>query len=274
MQDTNELPPISILRELFSYDPDEGIVRWKERPLSSFASEQHGKGWNTKYAGTTGSKDPLTGAFQFRLALDGKEVSLYAHRIAWALHHGVLKFGELDHKNIDPSDNRIDNLRIATRAGQSANRRAFGKHGLPKGVQPSRGRYAAVATIDGENKYFGRYETPEEAHAAFCVETYDHRGEFFHSGIFDDIEEARKVYRAAIERREAARAANSVHEILVLVDEPFLDAAAAAMRKMWSLRLRDDVSEKLKAEMDELGLSLSKHLARMDEKKFGHLRTT
>lgn len=273
MQATNELPPISVLRELFSYDPEEGVVRWKPRPLHTFENEAKGKTWNSRYAGTTGAKDPLRGYLKFRLVLDGKELRLAAHRIAWALHHGVTKFGELDHKNIDPSDNRIENLRLATRRGQSANRKAFGKYGLPKGVQPSGGRYAAVATVNGENKYFGRFETPEEAHAAFCVETHEHHGEFFHSGLFDSIEEARRVYRAALQRREEARAANSVHEVIVLVDEPFLDAAAAAMRKLWSFKLRRDIDDKVKAELDAIGLSLSTHLARLETKNFGHLRT-
>lgn len=45
-----------------------------------------------------------------------------AHRIVWLLHHGVLPNGELDHKNRNRSDNRIENLREATRKMQVENR--------------------------------------------------------------------------------------------------------------------------------------------------------
>lgn len=45
-----------------------------------------------------------------------------AHRIVWLLHHGVFPNGELDHKNRNRSDNRIENLREATRKMQVENR--------------------------------------------------------------------------------------------------------------------------------------------------------
>lgn len=45
-----------------------------------------------------------------------------AHRIVWLLHHGVFPNGELDHKNRNRSDNRIENIREATRKMQVENR--------------------------------------------------------------------------------------------------------------------------------------------------------
>jgi hypothetical protein len=49
----------------------------------------------------------------------------YAHRLAWRLHYGEWPASEIDHINGDSTDNRIENLRLADRAGNNQHRGKF-----------------------------------------------------------------------------------------------------------------------------------------------------
>src|SRR5262249_22527605 len=89
-----------------------------------------------RLAGSTNSQ----GRFQVRV--DGR---LYqAHRLVWLLHTGRFPVGEIDHINGDPLDNRISNLREATRAQNTANakRRRDNSSGY-KGVSRNGNRWSA-----------------------------------------------------------------------------------------------------------------------------------
>ena len=98
-----------------------------------------------------------------------------AHRLAWLLFHGQDPVGhDIDHINWDKADNRISNLRLATRSQNSANNRKWrgGAFQLPSG------RWQASARTPAGSRYLGAYDTKEEAAAvasAFRRHTY---GEF------------------------------------------------------------------------------------------------
>ena len=55
-----------------------------------------------------------------RVKINGK--SVLAHRLAWALHYGEWPDGAIDHINGIKTDNRLCNLRLATRAQNQQNR--------------------------------------------------------------------------------------------------------------------------------------------------------
>lgn len=85
-----------------------------------------------------------------------------AHRIAWFLHYGEQPADELDHDNGNRDDNRIDNLRPATRSINNQNR-VFKDLEFPQGVSRSKNRFMARVTIDGDRVSLGCFDTPEEA---------------------------------------------------------------------------------------------------------------
>jgi hypothetical protein len=55
----------------------------------------------------------------WRLKIDGRHYR--AHRLAWLYEFGHFPAGDIDHKNHNRSDNRIDNLRLATKSQNNAN---------------------------------------------------------------------------------------------------------------------------------------------------------
>ena len=105
--------------------------------------------------------------------LAGARVHIQMHQLAWRLAHGRdLPPGlEIDHINGDKTDNRIANLRPATRRLNALNRKRAGwsKSGLPRGVRRvhnNPNRYQAV--LQGKPfVYIGTFDSPEEASAAY-----------------------------------------------------------------------------------------------------------
>lgn len=75
----------------------------------------------------------------------------------------------VDHINRDKTDNRISNLRLATRSenARNINRRRDNTSGIT-GVNflPKTNRWTAKLTINGWNHFLGSFATKEEAVAA------------------------------------------------------------------------------------------------------------
>ena len=96
------------LREVLSYDPATGLLRWKLNAGSRAASGQ--------IAGTHTTKGHLV------VRVDGH--LLLAHRVAWSIHYGVAPAGLLRHGNKNKADNRIENLSITSKAELHAHTRS------------------------------------------------------------------------------------------------------------------------------------------------------
>lgn len=94
-----------------------------------------------------------------------------AHRVIYELCVGPIPEGcEVDHIDRDPSNNRLENLRVATPSQNACNRGLFTNNttGL-KGVHLSKktGKYLAYITVGGERVHLGTHETKEEAFEAY-----------------------------------------------------------------------------------------------------------
>lgn len=152
----NEMP-IAELRKHFTYESESGVVRKV----------------------TPGTKSPFgntcaKGYIRFKVA----NQSFAAHRIAWALHHGEWPDMAIDHKDRNPSNNRLCNLRLASNASNLHNKGCmpFNTSGY-KGVgfNKAHGRYVALISVRGLQHWLGTYEDP-----ALAAMAYDRAATYFH----------------------------------------------------------------------------------------------
>jgi len=91
-------PPVTFeeLRELFDYDDEQGCLRWRDSPKFNMPA-----GSIAGYLkGTTGYHD---------IMIKGKAYGL--HRIIFMWRHGYMPENVVDHRDRNPLNNRISNLR-------------------------------------------------------------------------------------------------------------------------------------------------------------------
>jgi len=104
-----------------------------------------------------------------------------AHRLVWLITYDAWPPDEIDHKNGDAGDNRIDNLRIATHAENMRNcrKRSDNISGF-KGVdwRHDKGKWRAKIHLNGKSLHLGYFQTAEAAHIAYCSAADRHHGEF------------------------------------------------------------------------------------------------
>lgn len=141
------------LKEVLAYDPLTGVFRWKISPR------------NRTLPGDVAGY--LNDQGYVLCVVDQQKIRL--HRAAWAMVHGELPEMKIDHINGVRSDNRIENLRLATCSQNSQNSalRSTTKTGV-KGVHLRRdtGKYSASITVDKKTHWLGCYDTLSEAKAA------------------------------------------------------------------------------------------------------------
>lgn len=104
---------------------------------------------------------------------------VYAHRLAWAFIHG-LDVVEVDHKNRDRADNRLCNLRGATRSENVRNspKRAHSMQPY-KGVRLTRsGSWQARIRVNCKEINIGHFSTAREAYEEYIFAALKFHGEY------------------------------------------------------------------------------------------------
>lgn len=152
------------LKTLIEYNPDTGSMVWRistsnRNPVGSEAGTIMANGYRA-------------------VTIDGQRH--LGHRLAWFYVHGSWP-KELDHINRDRSDNRMVNLRLATRSQNNMNRsaRSDNKSGVT-GVTWHKQSQKWRATIhkNGKQIQIGMFETIEEAAKAYSLAAQDMHGDF------------------------------------------------------------------------------------------------
>jgi hypothetical protein len=110
---------------------------------------------------------------------NGKRQYFLVHRLVYK-HFGKDFDPTLtvDHINGNKSDNRIENLRMATPQQQQFNKISHNKTGF-KGVSKVGNRYQAQIQIDGKKTYLGLFKTIEEAKEVYDTKAKELHGEFY-----------------------------------------------------------------------------------------------
>ncbi len=153
------------LKKWLSYDPDTGWF--------TFVRVGNVRDWSPKKVGDrAGSSD---GRNYRKIRVGGHQY--WAHRLAWLWVHGELPPNgvAVDHINGNRDDNRISNLRLATSSQQMCNTRIRSDNtsGVKGVSRHFRGKWAAEIKMNGKKKFLG---------------------------LFDDLQSAARVRKAAEER--------------------------------------------------------------------------
>ena len=142
------------VKELFDYDPDTGHLIWRVK------------------RGTRGVAGKIAGCLDnhhgyFLIRIDGKPYR--AHRLIWLYVYGAWPVNDIDHVNGARHDNRIFNLREATRAQNMQNQRnpRTDNKSSYLGVSANRGKWVAQIQANGKKHYIGIYSTQKAAHEAY-----------------------------------------------------------------------------------------------------------
>lgn len=111
------------------------------------------------------------------ISADGKFYK--AHRLVWLYVHGQMPDCDIDHIDGDKANNRISNLRLATKSQNKANEklRRDNSSGF-KGAKPHMGRWQARIFVGGKRMSLGYYSTAAQAHEAYLNAARLHFGEF------------------------------------------------------------------------------------------------
>jgi len=158
------LPSREQLQEILDYAPDTGIFTWKTRAAHHFSSQRMCNTWNSRYAGKpAGCSSHISG---YLLIGGGKYRLFRAHRLAWLLVHGEPVPDVIDHIDGNLLNNRINNLRAASAADNSANSRirrdnSTGAKGV--GFDPRYGCYVVSVRRNGQKFHVGTFYNLAEA---------------------------------------------------------------------------------------------------------------
>lgn len=162
------------VQSVFHYDQTTGNFTWRQR-------KDMRKCWNSRFAGKATGTIGRAGKNNLSYVLLRIDDRLYkAHRIAWLYVYGENPL-TIDHIDGNGINNRISNLRAATRSQNQCNRgiQTNNSSGY-KGVSFSKihNKWAAYIKKDRKKKHIGLYESAEMAHQARLVAQKQLHGEF------------------------------------------------------------------------------------------------
>lgn len=174
-----DFPTPELLRQLLDYEPETGTLKWKTRTAGMFATKRAFSTWNSRFAGKEAftAKDSMHG---YRVGNVNYKLCM-AHRVIWAIVHGEYPEYDVDHINGNRGDNRLINLRAATRSQNNCNSgtRKDNKSGY-RGVSfhSQYGKWEARIYADKKKYPLGFFETAEEAAEAYRLASLRLHGEF------------------------------------------------------------------------------------------------
>lgn len=170
------LPSQAEILHFLQYDREDGDLFWLPRDDNLFTCRAKARSWNTRYAG----QRAFTSQNGMGYRLGNFHNQLYfAHRIIWKLAYGADPMF-IDHINGDTSDNRLGNMRDATKQQNSFN------YSKPRGLSSFRGvttakdrNWSAQISLGGGKKLsLGSFVVEAEAAAAYDAAARHLHGEF------------------------------------------------------------------------------------------------
>jgi hypothetical protein len=162
------LPSQKELRRVFQYDPSApSCLRWK---VGTYRNTRPGD-----VAGYQAKDGRWTVRFQYQL--------YYVSNIIYKMRWGT-EPPQIDHRNLDHSNNRIHNLRRAAGSQNWYNRkvRSDSSTGV-KGVRRGKmGHFFAAIKVGGKYTHLGTFDTKEKASEAYAEAARRFHGKFARVG--------------------------------------------------------------------------------------------
>lgn len=173
----SELPELEYLRECFDYSILTGDLWWKERPREHFKSVS---AWKTNTIKFAGEKAGFIIHGYLAIKINGKRFML--HRVLYKLITEQDPPRYVDHIDGDKLNNAWQNLRDVSHEDNLRNQRLRVTNSTGfKGVSKAGNRYTASIHCN-KKEHLGYFDTPEEAHAAYCEAALKYHGEFANLG--------------------------------------------------------------------------------------------
>ncbi|CCI88519.1 H-N-H-endonuclease F-TflVI [Yersinia phage phiR2-01] len=141
-----------VIKSLFDYDKDTGDLIWRSRNPDS-------GGFNKKFAGKPAGSISKSNGYK-RVIIFGTEYKI--HRLVYLWHTGTMP-EEIDHKDLDRANSRIENLRPSNSTLNNANKsiRKDNSSGH-KNIRQRNGKWQVQIFKEGKS-YSGTRSTIEEA---------------------------------------------------------------------------------------------------------------
>jgi hypothetical protein len=164
------------LQSRLDYDPGIGIFYWRLKAVDDQAT----RGWNTRWSlKSAGRIIPINGIQYIRIGIDYRPY--LAHRLAWLYINGVWPDCDLDHVDGNGLNNKIENIRRATRSQNNMNQKL--QKNNTSGVKgvfrcPKSGKYWPQINENGNKHWLGTCDTLEEASERYRLASIKYHGEF------------------------------------------------------------------------------------------------
>lgn len=172
----SEMPPLSLLYQLFEPDFVTGRLKHKRRTAEYYGCQKSADIFNSRNAGSyVEHSGGLSRYVSTRIKYNGEYKKYQLHRLLYYMYYGNIDHNlVVDHIDGNTSNNSINNLRQITRSENNTNCESYsstGYRGVYKLTSSTKegwdGRYYSYIKVNNKVHWIGIFEDIDEAVSAY-----------------------------------------------------------------------------------------------------------